>query len=118
MGNAAIFAPRRERPHLTQPLTDRQRGILGYLWRFSRDNDNFPTYQLIRQAFCFHSDNAGIEHLIALERKGYLERCPALPNKYRFTTKARAELAAPSSASTPVPLGTEAGPTPAAHRAN
>lgn len=54
--------------------TPRQMAVLNFIRDFFEDNDQFPTAQLIADHFGFQSGNAATCHLVALERKGYIER--------------------------------------------
>jgi repressor LexA len=57
-------------------LTTRQRTILAFLRRFIRDHGYPPTIREIRDAFGLKSNRGVVDHLKALERKGYIRRLP------------------------------------------
>ena len=72
-----------------QELTVRQRAVFEFLEYFERNNDNFPSYELVADYFGFKSKYAVLKHLSALKRKGYIEKVPVMPSKYRFARKER-----------------------------
>jgi repressor LexA len=53
-------------------LTDRQREVFAFLFRYIRDNAMAPTHREIADGLGFRSANAAQDHLLALERKGYI----------------------------------------------
>jgi len=55
-------------------LTKRQRAVLEYLITCVRDNGCPPTIAEIGQKFKISSTNAVNDHLLALEKKGFIER--------------------------------------------
>ena len=57
-------------------LTSKQRSIFEYLRRHIRDRGYPPTIREIRDAFGLKSNRGIIDHLKALERKGYIKRAP------------------------------------------
>lgn len=57
-------------------LTPRQRSVLEFLRRFIRDHGYPPTIREIRDAFGLRSNRGVVDHLKALERKGYIRRLP------------------------------------------
>jgi DNA-binding IclR family transcriptional regulator len=76
------------------PLTARQSEVLSFMWSFYHSNDQLPTLEDICGQFKWFP-NAAREHVMALARKGYVER-NACPGRFKFTSKARELLAAPS----------------------
>lgn len=63
-------------------LSMRQREVLFFLRSFVLENDQLPPASVIRAQFGWASENAAFEHLIVLERKGFLERNAV--GKFRF----------------------------------
>ena len=59
---------------MAKELTKRQRGILDFIIGCIRDNGYPPTIAEIGEEFGISSTNGVNDHLIALERKGYIER--------------------------------------------
>ena len=55
-------------------LTKRQGEILGFLLEFLAGNGYPPTIREIREAFHLRSNRGVVDHLRALERKGYIRR--------------------------------------------
>jgi repressor LexA len=55
-------------------LTQRQEEILKYLEMFTAKSGYPPTIREIRSAFGFRSNRSVVDHLKALERKGYIKR--------------------------------------------
>lgn len=53
-------------------LTERQAEIYGFVRDFIRANKYPPTRKQIADAFGFASPNAAQEHLLAIEKKGWL----------------------------------------------
>jgi SOS-response transcriptional repressor LexA len=68
----------------------RQGEVLRYLAEFYARNDQLPPLDTVCAHFGWRSWNAAMDHVRALERKGYLERNDV--GKYRFTSRARAYL--------------------------
>jgi SOS-response transcriptional repressor LexA len=71
-----------------RPMTDRQKALLGFLRAFYEANDQLPPTQVIAGNFGWASTNSAQEHLVALWRRGYLERNAV--GKWKFTEKSRA----------------------------
>lgn len=59
---------------MTKELTPRQSEILQFIVESSRQNGHPPTVAEIQQAFGFASINAANDHLLALIKKGYINR--------------------------------------------
>ena len=57
-------------------LTARQRSVFAFLRRFIGDRGYPPTIREIRDAFGLKSNRGVVDHLKALERKGYIRRLP------------------------------------------
>lgn len=55
-------------------LTRRQRDVLDFLGRYIRENGYPPTIREIRDAFGLSSNRGVIDHLRALEKKGWIRR--------------------------------------------
>jgi len=55
-------------------LTVRQKQVLDFLMEFQRSNGYPPTIRDIRDAFRLKSNRGVVDHLRALERKGYIRR--------------------------------------------
>lgn len=55
-------------------LTDRQREVLEFIRREMKEHSRPPTAREICRRFGFASPRAATQHLLALERKGYLTR--------------------------------------------
>lgn len=63
-----------------EALTDRQREVLDWVQEFLESNGFPPTRSEIAAAFGWTGTNGATDHLLALQRKGYLE---VLPNTAR-----------------------------------
>lgn len=77
--------------HLTGillPLTARQQETLDFMWRFYQENDQLPPAFVIAKHFGL-AINAIKDRLIALKKKGYIEKNTV--EKYRFAKMFRAE---------------------------
>lgn len=61
-------------PKPTPPLTTKQRHVLLYLRTFLNRNHCLPPAVCIAGAFGWRSANSARLHLVALEKKGYLQR--------------------------------------------
>jgi repressor LexA len=59
---------------MAKGLTRRQAAVLQYIIRCIRDNGMPPTIAEIGQKFGISSTNGVNDHLVALEKKGYIER--------------------------------------------
>ena len=59
-------------------LTDKQAGILAYIKGFIDANGYSPIAKEIQSQFGWASQNAAIEHLNAIEKKGYIKRTPKI----------------------------------------
>ena len=57
-------------------ITQRQREVLQYIVRHSRESGHPPTIAELQDAFGFKSPNAVTTHVRALQAKGYLEKRP------------------------------------------
>lgn len=55
-----------------QPLTERQREILVWLFRYIDEHGYSPTVRELCQAFSFDSPNGAVSHLRPLRRKGWV----------------------------------------------
>lgn len=56
------------------PLTSAQEAVLKYLEKRSKDGHSPPTHREICSNFGYRSPRAATDHLLALERKGYIVR--------------------------------------------
>ena len=90
---------------MVQGLTDRQREILDFIVRWVEEQGFPPTLQEIAGKFRLASANAARDHLMALERKGYLRRRAGASRSLTLEPAALPPRGAPSSA-----------PSPPAHR--
>lgn len=57
-----------------RPLTNRQASILEFIMDHIEENGFPPTYRAIGAHFGINSTNGVSDHLICLERKGYISR--------------------------------------------
>ena len=55
-------------------LTSRQEEVLEFLKEFKRSEGSSPTYREIADRFGFKSPKAAVDHVYALEKKGYVRR--------------------------------------------
>jgi repressor LexA len=76
---------------MAKELTKRQRSILEYIIEFIRDNGYPPTLVEIGGHFDIASTNGVNDHLLALERKGYITRT-SKARSIHVTEKAAADL--------------------------
>jgi len=76
---------------MAKGLTQRQEDILGFIIESIRDNGYPPTIAEIGAGFGITSTNGVNDHLIALEKKGYIERS-SKARGIHITTKAAAGL--------------------------
>ena len=58
------------------PLTQRQREVLGFVREWRSRKGKMPSTREIQRHFGFASQTAAVNHLKALERKGFLRRMP------------------------------------------
>jgi repressor LexA len=65
-------------------LTRRQCEILQYIAAYKKEHEVGPSIHNIAQHFGFKVDNAAYEHLLALERKGYIARNPAISRSIKI----------------------------------
>jgi hypothetical protein len=70
------------------PITDKQAALLLFCAEFYAANDQLPPYHAMSERFGWASDNSGLEAMLALRWKGYVER-NAL-GKWKFTDLGRA----------------------------
>ena len=56
------------------PLTKRQLAVLVFMVESFHKNDQLPRNRDIAEAFNYSSNNSAVDHIKALERKGYLIR--------------------------------------------
>lgn len=68
-----LNAPRPAMPGQRVDLTMQQACILGFLMNYAKEKGIQPTRVEISKRFGFKSANAAQEHLLALERKGYIK---------------------------------------------
>jgi repressor LexA len=59
-------------------ITGRQRRILRFVEKFVQENGYPPTIREIRDAFHLKSNRGVVDHLRALERKGFIRRVPGI----------------------------------------
>jgi len=78
-----------------QPLTDRQRQILRFIIDQVRDTGFAPTVREIADHFGFRSPKAASDHLVALERKGYIRRTPGRSRAIELTDQVRIDRGVP-----------------------
>ncbi len=69
---------------MAKGLTDRQREIYDFLIEYARDRGYPPTLREICREFGMASTRAASDHLLALERKGFIERSPDKSRAMRF----------------------------------
>lgn len=72
-------------------LTLRQEEILGFLQLYMRQHQTWPSFREIEAHFGFHSTNAVMGHIRALERKGYITRVPGQARTFRMAMDLRDE---------------------------
>lgn len=72
-------------------LTNRQKEVLNFIVLFIRDNGMPPTIREIADALGINSTNAANDHLVALEKKGYIERVPMTSRGIKLLPSAFAE---------------------------
>lgn len=65
-------------------LTLRQQEVLGYIQLFMREQGTWPSFREIERHFGFHSTNAVMGHIRALERKGYISRIRGQARTFRL----------------------------------
>lgn len=58
----------------TMPVTDKQAAVLNYIRERRADGDAMPTVREIQARFGFSSPFSATRHLVALEKKGFLNR--------------------------------------------
>jgi SOS-response transcriptional repressor LexA len=68
---------------MTKFLTEKQRNVFNFLVQFFARNHQLPPCHCIAREFNFASQNAAFEHLLAIEKRGLIERNEL--NKWRFT---------------------------------
>lgn len=67
-------------------LTKKQLAILQFIWKFYEEEDRLPSCKEIAVEFEFYSVNSAHAHLVALEKKGFIEKRAEGGKKwYRFT---------------------------------
>lgn len=57
-----------------EAMPDRQREVLSYCVEFQSKNDHLPTVALLRKKMGYKSPNSGQKALVALEKRGLLDR--------------------------------------------
>jgi len=94
-----------------QQLTDRQEAVLDFIYSYMEKQGWPPTLREIGSYLGIGSTNGVNDHLVALERKGYLERIPGKSRairmsgvKGRTTGSRRAALSSPAPDMLEVPL--------------
>lgn len=80
---------------MTSALTPKQAEVLAFMREFFAENDQLPGGPDIARHFGFRSPNAGADYVIALAKKGCIERNAV--GKYRFTRSTACESAANAS---------------------
>jgi repressor LexA len=70
-----------------ETLTPRQEAILEFVTEFLEKRRIPPTVREIQEHFEFESTNAAVEHLTALERKGYLKRRRGVSRGIELTSR-------------------------------
>ena len=55
-----------------KPLTEKQAQVLAFLREYVAEHGHFPTYKAMLAGLGYRSPNSIRQHLVALERKGYL----------------------------------------------
>lgn len=63
--------------------TGRQASYMEFINNFIKENDNFPTFEVIAEHFGV-APNSVSGHLLALKKKGYIDFCPNMAS-YRRT---------------------------------
>lgn len=74
------------------PLTEAQRAVLRYLEERSEDGQPPPTYRDICDRFGYRSPKAAADHVMALERKGYIVRDPKCARGIRLAKRRQRDL--------------------------
>jgi repressor LexA len=76
------------------PLPSRQRAVLEFIERSTKANGYAPTVREIADALGLRSTNGVTDHLVALERKGWISREHAKKSRtIRVLRSAKAEAA-------------------------
>ena len=96
---------------MTRELTRRQQDILEFIIESVRDNGFPPTIAEIGERFGIASTNGVNDHLVSLERKGYIERSSSKARSLRVTDKGVAHLFTPNVRMAPL-LGRVAAGSP------
>lgn len=96
---------------MTHELTRRQQDILEFIIESVRDNGFPPTIAEIGERFSIASTNGVNDHLVSLERKGYIERSSSKARSLRVTDKGVAHLFTPNVRMAPL-LGRVAAGSP------
>ncbi|MEJ2635045.1 MAG: transcriptional repressor LexA [Calditrichia bacterium] len=65
-------------------LTTRQKAVLEFISKYTNEHGYPPTYQNIADAFGIVSKHGVVRHLVALERKGYIQRSDTLARSIRI----------------------------------
>jgi SOS-response transcriptional repressor LexA len=82
-------------PTVRAPLTDRQASVLETIQEFIERRGISPTYRELGELLAINSPNGIRAHLLALERKGYIEHTPIAARGIRLTEQAEARSSAP-----------------------
>ncbi len=72
-------------------LTDKQKEILIYMFKFFATEQQIPTLRMISKEFGHSSHSASFGHLKAMKDKGYLEL--NILSNYKFTNKTKVLMA-------------------------
>src|SRR5260370_42254112 len=83
-----LFGPEGEEPRMEE-LTDRQKQILHFIVKETENRGFPPTIREIGEQMSIRSTNGVNDHLNALERKGYLQRCAQQSRSLVVTKRAR-----------------------------
>lgn len=101
---------------MTRILTDRQKEILDYIIECIRDEGRPPTVAEIGERYGIASTNGVNDHLLALKKKGYIERS-SKARSIRVTDKAMTTLYRPDAGTLPL-IGRVAAGLPALAQEN
>jgi repressor LexA len=66
------------------PLTTRQREVLDYLRQYRDRHGYMPTVREVADRFNIGSNNGVVCHLLALEKKGFIQRDPVKARAIRL----------------------------------
>ena len=88
---------------MPKPLTDRQKEIFDYIESYIDDDNRPPTIAEIKKTFGFRSPQSVVDHLNALQKKGYIKRLPNSRGIVILTEKRYFPILGRVAAGTPIP---------------